>query len=160
LFDPAKDVGNLISGFGRAAANGPASFHHNLVKNPGRGVVWINEPYGAFEIHNNHVIANRTTTPRKEGLFGFNDQSEFAQISIRDNIIECKGLARPLFRKDASYRATVKNNHLVNVTDADRFENAAGPAGVGLDKPLRFACGVHGETTVDGWEVRPSDPGK
>ena len=43
-FDPAKDGGNLISAFGNVPAKGPASFHNNLVNNPGRGVMWMNEP--------------------------------------------------------------------------------------------------------------------
>jgi hypothetical protein len=51
-FDPAKDHGNLISGFGKAPAKGPALFHNNLVSNPGRGVIWINEPYSNLVIRN------------------------------------------------------------------------------------------------------------
>ena len=38
-FDTKQDVGNLISGFGKAPAKGPAVFHNNLVNNPGRGVI-------------------------------------------------------------------------------------------------------------------------
>ena len=44
-FDAAKDGGNLISAFGNVPAKGPAKFHNNLVSNPGRGVIWMNEPY-------------------------------------------------------------------------------------------------------------------
>ncbi len=36
-FDVAKDHGNLISGFGKAPAKGPAQFHNNLVSNPAAG---------------------------------------------------------------------------------------------------------------------------
>lgn len=71
LFDFSidDDGGNLISGFGKAGAPGPAWFHNNLVSNPGRGVIWINEPYSNLEVRNNHIIARTTATPRTEGLF-------------------------------------------------------------------------------------------
>ncbi len=155
-FDVNKDWGNLISGFGKAAAKGPASFHNNLVSNPGRGVIWINEVYNNLEVRNNHVIARTTATPRKDGLFGFNRGCDFKTISIRDNVIECQGLARPLLRCDESYGAKIENNRLTNVSDTDRYDNPQTDRRAGLEAPLEFACGVHGEFTVDGWEVRPS----
>jgi nitrous oxidase accessory protein len=155
-FSVEKDHGNLISGFGKAAAPGPASFHNNLVSNPGRGVLWINEVYNDLEVRNNHIIARTTATPRKEGLFGFNSECDFKTITIRDNVIECQGLARPLVRNDESYGANVTNNQLTNVSDTSRFANPKTDARSGLEEPLKFACGVHGEVIVDGWEALPA----
>jgi len=155
-FDVEEDGGNLISGFGRAAAKGPASFHNNLVNNPGRGVIWINEIFNNLDIHNNHVIARTTVTPRREGLFGFNRGCDFKTITIRDNIIECKGLARPLLRCEESYGAVIRDNLLTNVSDTDRYDNPRTDARAGPEKPLKFDCGVHGEFTVDGWNARPT----
>ncbi|MEM1297217.1 MAG: hypothetical protein AAGH89_17765, partial [Verrucomicrobiota bacterium] len=155
-FDVEKDGGNLISGFGKAAAAGPAEFHNNLVSNPGRGVIWINEPYENMVVRNNHVIARTTVTPRKEGLFAFNGSSDFSTFKFIDNIIECEGLARPFFRREETHGATIVNNQLTNVSDADRYENPQTGEKAGLEVPLRFECGVHGELTVDGWETRPT----
>ena len=157
-FDVEQDGGNLISGFGKAPAPGPALFHNNLVSNPGRGVIWINEPYDNLVVRNNHIITRTTTTPRKEGLFGLNGKSDFSTIQIIDNIVECQGMARPLLRRQESYGATVRNNRLTNVSDTDRYENSSTNAKVGLEQPLQFECGVDGELTVDGWEVRPTNP--
>ncbi|MEL6105119.1 MAG: hypothetical protein AAFU85_03750, partial [Planctomycetota bacterium] len=70
-----------------------------------------------------------------------------------DNVIECEGLARPLFRNDASYGARVENNRLVNVRDSDRLKNPQSTSVPGLEAPLRFQCGVHGEWLVDGWNA-------
>ena len=152
-FDLQKDGGNLISAFGKAPAKGPARFHHNLVRNPGRGVIWIKEPYDNLQIYNNHIVAQTTVTPRNEGLFGFNRASDFSTIQIRDNIIECKGIARPLFRNEESYAADVRNNVLINVSDSDRFGSNEPNRRSGLIEPLQFECGVHGEFSVDGWDV-------
>jgi nitrous oxidase accessory protein len=159
-FDVQKDGGNLISAFGNAAAKGPASFHNNLVSNPGRGVIWINEIYNNLEIRNNHIITRTTATPRKDGLFGFNPGGDFKTITIRDNVIECQGQARPLLRAKESYGAVIRNNQLTNVSDTDRFENPKGDQVIGLEKPLKFECGVHGEFTVDGWQARPTAAAK
>lgn len=156
-FDAKKDHGNLISGFGKAAAQGPASFHNNLISNPGRGVIWINEIYNHLEIRNNHIITRTTVTPRKEGLFGFNRDCDFKTIEIRDNIIECQGQPRPLLRNQESYAATIENNRLTKISDTERFDNPQTGQPVGLEKPLQFQCGVHGEYTVDGWQVRPTE---
>jgi nitrous oxidase accessory protein len=155
-FDPAKDHGNLISGFGNATAKGPASFHNNLVSNPGRGVFWCNEVFNDLTIRNNHVIARPTATPRKEGLFGFNGKSDFKTITIRDNLIECVELPRPLLRNKESYGATIENNTLTNVSDADQLKNPKVDRAIGLEAPLKFECGVKGEITVNGWKARPT----
>jgi hypothetical protein len=152
-FPTDKDHGNLISGFGQAPAKGPASFHNNLISNPGRGVIWINEPYNNLEVRNNHIKTNTTATPRKDGLFGLNGKSDFTTITIRDNIIECEGEPRPLLRSKESYAATISNNKLVNVSDTDRYENARTDKPQGLEEPLKFECGVHGELTVEGWKT-------
>lgn len=153
-FDVKKDGGNLISGFGKAPAKGPAVFHNNLISNPGRGVIWINEVYRDLVVRNNHIITRTTATPRKEGLFGFNRHCDFKTITIRDNVIECQGQPRPLLRCDESYDAVIQNNKLTNVSDTGRYENAHTDARAGIEAPLKFQCGVHGEVTVDGWEAR------
>lgn len=152
-FDAAKDHGNLIAAFGDVAAPGPASFHNNLVSNPGRGVIWMNEPYANLEVRNNHIIARTTATPRTEGLFGFNEKSDFRTFRLRDNIIECEGTPRPLFRNDASGASVVENNRLTNITDTKRYTNPQTGKPQGLEKPLKFQCGVNGELTVDGWKT-------
>jgi nitrous oxidase accessory protein len=153
-FDPAKDHGNAISAFGKAPAAGPARFHHNLVSNPGRGVIWMNEPYARLDVCNNHIIARPTVTPRTDGLFGFHRECGFDTFRFVDNIVECIGPARPLFRNDESGRAAVENNRLVNVGDTHRYANPAADRPVGPAEPLRFRCGVNGEFEVDGWTVR------
>jgi hypothetical protein len=45
----------------------------------------------------------------------------------------------------------VENNTLMNVTDTQRYTNKQTGAALGLEQPLKFACGVNGEMTVDGW---------
>jgi nitrous oxidase accessory protein len=155
-FDAQKDGSNLISAFGNKAAPGPASFHNNLVSNPGRGVIWMNEPYARLEVRNNHIIARTTKTPRTEGLFGFNEKSDFKTFVFKDNIIECEGTPRPLFRNDASGGATVENNTLTNITDTQRYPNKPGTGKPGLEAPLKFQCGVNGEVSVDGWTITSS----
>lgn len=154
-FDPQKDGGNLISAFGNAAAPGPASFHNNLVNNPGRGVIWMNEVFNNLEVRNNHVVTRTTATPRKEGLFGLNGASDFKTITIRDNIIECQGQSRPLLRSKESYGMVLSNNELTNVADADRLSNPKAGKPAGLEQPLKFDCGVHDEVSVDGWTAKP-----
>jgi nitrous oxidase accessory protein len=153
-FETDKDHGNLIAAFGNKPAKGPAKFHNNLVSNPGRGVMWMNEPYAQLEVRNNHIIARTTKTPRTEGLFGFNDKSDFTTFTFRNNRIECEGTARPLFRNDASGASLVENNQLVNVTDTTRYTNKQTGQPIGLEQPLQFTCGVNGELTVDGWKTR------
>jgi len=155
-FDLAKDHGNTISGFGKAAAAGPAQFHNNLISNPGRGVIWINEPYSNLVIRNNHVIARTTVTPRKEGLFGFNAACDFKTFRFTGNLIECIGQARPLFRNAASAAIVLENNQLMNVSDSTHYPNPQTGKAAGLEQPLAFQCGVNGEVIVNGWETRPA----
>lgn len=142
-----------MSGFGEASAPGPAVFHNNLVSNPGRGVVWINEVFNNLEVRNNHIICRTTATPRTEGLFGFNPKSDFKTIAIKDNIIECEGQARPLLRAQESYGATIENNALSNISDTEKLTNAKADRPIGLTTPLKFDCGVKGEFTVNGWDA-------
>jgi hypothetical protein len=156
-FDLQKDGGNLISGFGKATAKGPASFHNNVVLNPGRGVIWINEVFNNLEVRNNHIVTRTTPTPRKEGLFGFNPASDFKTITIKDNLIECEGLPRPLLRSKESYGSVIQNNELKNVADTDRYENTKTGKPIGLEQPLKFEVGVHGEFTVDGMQAKPTN---
>lgn len=149
-FDVQQDGGNLISGFGKAGAQGPAKFHNNLVSNPGRGVIWINEPYEEFEIRNNHIITRTTATPRTEGLFALRSANQFSKLSIHNNIVRCIGQPRPLLRNESMYEANVADNLLVNVSDSHRFDTSHSQT-AGLESPLRFACGVHGEFQIDQW---------
>jgi Right handed beta helix region len=153
-FDVKADHGNLIAAFGDVAAKGPAKFHNNLVSNPGRGVIWINEPFNNIEVRNNHIRCRKTVTPRTEGLFAFHSKCDFSTIAIRDNRIECEGQDRPLLRSRESYAVTVENNDLVNVSDVAKLKNPKADRPVGLEKPLEFACGMHGEYTVAGWVAR------
>jgi len=151
-FDVQQDGGNLISGFGKAPAPGPASFHHNLVSCPGRGVIWINEPFANLHIHHNHIVARTTATPRTEGLFGFHQACDFTTFRFTDNIIECEGTPRPLFRNDASAVMPLENNRLTGVSDTSRYENpSSSQPGPG---PLTFRCGVNGERLVEDWQHR------
>jgi len=152
-FDSKQDHGNLISAFGDVAAKGPASLHNNLISNPGRGVIWINEVFNNIEVRNNHIVTRTTATPREDGLFGFNGGSDFKTISIKDNLIVCEGQSRPLLRSEESYASTIENNRLTNVSDDERLTNAKASRPVGLEEPLHFKCGVHGEFTVDGWNA-------
>ena len=155
-FDAKEDHGNLISGFGNVDANGPASFHNNLVSNPGRGVIWINEVFNNLQVRNNHIITRTTKTPRKEGLFGFNPKCDFKTISFKDNLIECEGEPRPLLRCMESYDSVIENNSFTNVADADKFKNIKAGRIIGLETPLKFECGMRGEFAVDGWKASTS----
>lgn len=155
-FDAKLDHGNLISGFGNVDARGPAHFHNNLVSNPGRGVIWINEVFNNLEVRNNHIRTRTTKTPRQEGLFGFNPKCDFKTITIKDNRIECEGEPRPLLRCKESYDAVIENNTLTNVADADKLKNPKAERIIGLEKPIQFECGVKGEFTVDGWKLSSS----
>lgn len=152
-FDPEQDGGNLISNFSRHAAPGPTSFHNNLVRNPGRGILWNRGPYNRFSFRHNHVQTGTTSTPRTEGLFGLPQETDFSTIEISDNIIECIGLPRPLLRKHGHSEAMIRNNTLVNVSDADAYENPATEEPRGLQKPLSFSCGAHDQYLVDGWDL-------
>jgi nitrous oxidase accessory protein len=151
-FDPQKDHGNLISGFGQAAAAGPALFHNNLVNNPGRGVIWINEPYSHLTVRNNHIIVRPTVNQRNEGLFGFHESCDFSTFRFENNIIECLDTTRPLFRNDASGKAIVKGNRWQGINDEQRYQNGTANPRAGLEEPLKFTCGVHEETKVDDWK--------
>ena len=156
LFDSKleDDKGNIMASFGKTPAEGPTRFHNNLVKNPGRGVFWAEGVFNNIEFSNNHVIANKTPTPRTDGLFGFNGNSDFSTVSVTDNVIEVIGLDRPLMRNDQSYSATIQNNRLIGVSDTDRYENPQTGAPQGLLEPLAFRLGANEAYEVDGWELR------
>jgi Right handed beta helix region len=155
-FDTKADHGNLISGFGFAPCKGPAVFHNNMISNPGRGVIWINEVFNNLEIRNNHIITRPTATPRRDGLFGFNPKTDFSTITIRDNIIECREQPRPLLRNETSYQARIENNTVTNISDLAKFKNLAAERVIGLEAELKFTCGVGGEMTVEGWKTYPT----
>ena len=50
----------------------------------------------------------------------------------------------------------IQNNRLTSVSDNSNYDNVRSENLPGLEQRLNFACGVHGETTVDGWQTRPS----
>lgn len=158
-FSTAKDGGNLISSWTNLSEGG-TRFHDNLIKNPGRGVFWSQNPYNNFQFYNNHVITNTTVTPRTEGLFGLNTNTTFSTFVIKDNIFECVGQSRGLFRNSASYASVVSNNTLINVVDSGKYPNPDTRAKRGPLEPLRFTCGANDAYDVDGWTltevVRPT----
>ncbi len=119
-------------------------------------MIWINEPYSNLVVRNNHIIARRTATPMTEGLFGFAAECDFKTFRFEDNIIECLDKERPLFRNDESGGSAVVNNRLSGISDTARYENRRTKAAPGLEKPLKFECGVHGEVLVDGWQAKPA----
>ena len=47
---------------------------------------------------------------------------------------------------------------LTNVSDAERLDNQLTKEPHGLEAPLGFQCGVHGEVTVSGCETKPTPP--
>ena len=159
-FSVNSDNGNLFGVFDSPSNNavqGPFHFHDNLVKNPGRGIFWSAEAYNNITINNNHVIANRTVTPRKEGFLGFNSNSDFSTVTIRDNIIECIGISRPLMRNEASYSANIINNRLIDVSDTDKYANPQTGTAQGPTERLYFTCGANEEYLVDQWDIREND---
>ncbi|MBD2231999.1 hypothetical protein [Phormidium tenue] len=152
-FEVSEDGGNLISSFGNEPAPGPTDFHDNLINNPGRGIFWANGPYDHFRFYNNHVKSNGQN--RWEGFFGFHPATDFATIVIKDNIFDNTAAnPRPLMRNDVSYRATVQNNQLINVSDADRFTDNATERLRGPKQPLQFTVGVNGTYQIDAWTAR------
>jgi len=160
LFDflTTSDGGNLISSWSDVA-QGPTKFHDNLIKNPGRGLFWTTNVYNNYAFYNNHVIANKTVTPRTEGLFGFPSTTTFSTITIKDNIIECIGQNRPLVRTSASFSAVIHNNTLTGISDTASYANPNTGATRGPLAPLLFNCGVNGEFTVDQWIMRSTSLG-
>lgn len=161
LFDFAttSDWGNLISGFASTTAGGPTLFHDNLIKNPGRGVFWSQGVCNNLSFYNNHIIANTTVTPRTEGLFGFNTGTDFSTITIKDNIIECVGQARPLVRNSASYAANIENNTLTNVSDSTNYANPATSATRGVIGDLIFNVGAYEQYAVNNWVISENGVG-
>ena len=157
-FDTDQDNGNLITNFSEKPAKGPTKFHNNLILNPGRGLVWHKSVYNNFSFYNNTVIANETINSRPDGLFGFNEDTDFSTIEIKDNIIKVNGLSRPLMRNEASYDAVIENNQLTNISDTDSFKNPDTGAPQGVTEPLRFRVGANGEFRVNDLEIRPATP--
>jgi hypothetical protein len=148
-FDRTKDPGNLISNFAQEAAEGPTKFHDNEIRYPGRGLFWSEGIYNQFHFYNNRVITTTTVTPRNDGLFGLNTGCDFSTIEIKDNIIECIGLPRPLMRNNASYSAKIVNNRLINVSDSTKYSNPDTGSQQGPIESLYFKCGVNDQFTVD-----------
>jgi len=156
LFDFATswDDGNLLSCWPAGLASGPYEFHNNLIKNPGRGLCWIADGQNNVSWHNNHVIANKTHTPRTDGLFGILGSTNYSTVSIKDNIFECREIQRPLMRQ--GFDAKIENNTLIGISDTSRYANPSTGAPRGPLEKLSFTCGVNGEFTVDDWNAFPS----
>lgn len=152
-FDTFDDGGNLISQFGSGQiVSGPLDFHNNLIRNPGRGVIWLDGPYESVKVYNNHIKSDSVF--RTSGFFGFNGNSDFSDYVIRDNIIEnTVHNPRPLFRNAASAAAMIENNRLINISGVEGYSNLQTGATQGLLAPLSFDSGVNGEFSVDGWDI-------
>ncbi len=149
-FDPEQDGGNLITNHGVAPANGPTSFHNNLIFNPGRGIFWSRGVYNNFSFTNNEIFATDTSTPRLEGFFGFSSDTDFSTIEIKNNIFSVDGSSRPLMRDSAAYNSIVENNTMSNISDINYFENPDTGNPRGISQTLLFQVGAFGEMTVDG----------
>jgi nitrous oxidase accessory protein len=147
------DVGNLHYAHPSALANGPVEFHNNLIRNPGRGLFWSGSGQKNLTWRNNEVIANKTVTPRGEGLFEFPGGQDVSTVVIKDNIIQCIGKNRPLMRNAGNYAATIENNTLSGISDTASFSNPATGAPIGLEAPLDFRCGAYGSFRVQNWVV-------
>jgi len=156
LFDfnaQTDDHSNLISGFDRSTAPGPCKFHDCLISNPGFGVFWSEGVYNNFSFYNNYVKANKTATSQNLGLFDFRTGSNWSTIVIKDNIIECIGLNRPLMRNSASYTAVIQNNTLTGISDVGSYANPNTGATCGPLSPLNFTLGAYGEYTINQWTL-------
>ena len=151
-FDPADDGGNLLASFDVTAAPGPTRFYENRVLNPGRGVFWAEGPSNNVEVANNHIIATPTVTPRDVGLFGFDPQTDFSTVAVRDNVIEVRDLPRPLFRNGESYGATVENNLLTGLSDGSQYANPQTGAPQGPQDAGVFLAGAFESYSVDGFD--------
>ena len=154
-FDTGDDGGNLISSFASEDSPGWVRMHNNRIKNPGRGIAWLNGRYDNFSFYNNHVIANETMTPRTEGLFGFNGTTDFSTVTIKDNIFECFGITRPLLRGNG-YNSVIQNNTLNGISDTGFYSNPTTSDTRGPTSPLVFTCGVNGEYSVNEWTISGS----
>ncbi|MEM7559343.1 MAG: hypothetical protein AAF394_09475, partial [Planctomycetota bacterium] len=155
-FSILADGGNLITNFGSQVVPGPTSFTNNLVVNPGRGLFSTGGVHNELTFANNLVIANQTITPRQEGLIGLKvsdnngNATDFSTVTVKDNIVEVRGLERSLFRNEESFTANIENNSLVGVSDAGQFDNAATGATQGPLGSLQFHVGVGGKIFIDG----------
>ncbi|MEM7475463.1 MAG: hypothetical protein AAF483_10765, partial [Planctomycetota bacterium] len=155
-FSILADGGNLITNFGSTPVPGPTSFTNNLVINPGRGVFSTSGVHNNLTFANNLIIANQTITPRTSGFLGMKvsdnngNATDFSTVTVKDNIVEVRGLERPLFRNAESFAANVENNSLVGVSDAGQYNNPQTSAPQGPLSILQFHVGVGGEILIDG----------
>lgn len=152
-FSTNEDGGHVITSWS-PKSKGPTRFHDNLIKNPGRGLIVTTSAYNNFSFYNNHVIANKTKTPRGDGLFGFHQDTDFSTISIKNNIIECIGKNRKLMRHSKAYKATIENNTLKGISDTGQYKNRKTSNRRGPRSALKFKCGRHDEYSVDRWSVK------
>ena len=165
VFDfPANDDGgNLVSSFDPYSqtplAPGPITFRNNIVINPGRGIFWSDVVCNNLTFANNHIFANESIPSQfPEGLFSFRGYSpaqggqatNFASISIANNIVEILGTPRALIRYNDAYAANLSNNLLANVSDRAVVPNTRSGALRGLQSLLAFNVGVQGEFSVNG----------
>jgi hypothetical protein len=162
-FPANDDGGNLVSSFDpwseTPLAPGPAVFRNNLIINPGRGVFWSDVVYNGVTFANNHIFANETVPSiYPEGLFAFRSFSppfggqvtDYATISLMNNVIEIRGTPRAFLRQSTTYAANIENNVLVNVSDAGVAPNRPTGLSSGLAQLHRFNVGVDGEFAVNG----------
>ncbi|MEM8736338.1 MAG: hypothetical protein AAGG44_19065, partial [Planctomycetota bacterium] len=155
-FEITADGGNLLTNFGAVPVPGPTSFTNNLVVNPGRGLFATNGVYNNLTFDNNLVIGNQTINPRTEGLIGLKaadnqgNTTDFSTINVNNNIVELRGLERPLFRNPESFAANVGNNELIGISDAGEYENPETDEARGPLQSLQFHVGVGGSILIDG----------
>ncbi|NJN26604.1 MAG: hypothetical protein HC819_11800 [Cyclobacteriaceae bacterium] len=157
-FPIEKDNGRLYTDHDdhkRAEVYGHMFFINNQIKNPGRGIFWSKGGGDKFVYFlNNHVLANATLAKREGPLLHFNDGTDFSVIQIKNNIVECIGIARPLLNSEESRKsAVVENNVLINVVDINDIENPDTPLTSGISNPLNFRCGYKKEYLVEGWRL-------
>ncbi len=162
-FPVDSDYGNLFSSFDpyseSPAASGPLEFSNNIVINPGRGVFWSDVVWNNLSFINNHILCNELAPSQyPDGLFSFRESSpalggqatDYATITIADNVVRVIGQARSLIRQSSGYGANISNNQLINVSDGGSMANPQTNVPRGLVAPLTFDVGVNGEFHVDG----------
>ena len=72
---------------------------------------------------------------------------------LKDNILECVALARPLLRNSDSRAAIIENNTLTGITDTNGYANPITDATRGPLAPLNFTCGARREYRVNQWTI-------
>lgn len=161
-FSTNEDNGRLISNFYNptaSTATGPMELHNNLIKNPGRGVIWMDSPYNNVTFRNNEIIGNTTINNRTAPLFDIQTSipngatTDFTTHTIKDNIITLNGTTRDLIANSTMAGTTIVNNTLNNVSNNHGYSNPNTGNLRGLETPLFFTLGADNAYTVDGWDI-------